>query len=273
MKKRLLSLILICMLIISSGTIFAESTTIKTSPVNLTYASPEEIKHIDLEKWYGLMVFGEVEVHEGNIKHEKMITEENTMNVEELKNIYSNEELYIMIESNLYQTIEDQKNGASIIWNKDVVENHIKYEFPDIYKEIIENNLLEVDYTFLLDNKSENQLMDAGSMNYTFSVLFKDSLFLKMIKVNSFLTWKYDENHKLTSVTADDYVNVYGYWADLGINASTNTYSYDKKTCTHYTEAKTRHEPVIGPDGSIIYPWIKMELTGTYGKLLDSGVN
>ncbi|MGN9164740.1 hypothetical protein ACTNDY_05575 [Tissierellaceae bacterium HCP3S3_D8] len=243
-------------------------------PINLVYANSEEIKPVDLEKWSQLSVFGEVEIQEGNIKHERIATEQNSMSIEQLKNTYSNEELYALIENNLYQAINDQKNGSFIIWNKDVVENHIKYDFPHIYKEIKENNLLKVDYTFFSDNnyKLKNSSKSSGSKDYTFSVTFKDGLRLKIFTVNSFITWEWDSNDKLTSVTADDYINVYDYWEDLGINASTNTYSYDKKTCVHYVEAKTRHNPLVGPKGPICYLWIKIELASTYGKVEDSGI-
>lgn len=78
-------------------------------PINLVYANSEEIKPVDLEKWSQLSVFGEVEIQEGNIKHERIATEQNSMSIEQLKNTYSNEELYALIENNLYQAINDQK--------------------------------------------------------------------------------------------------------------------------------------------------------------------
>jgi hypothetical protein len=245
---------------------------------NLTYASPTNLKQtisFDVEEWEKTVVFAEVEVYEGDKRHKKttddILIKDNIKTIENLKNIYSNEELYRMIEDNLYQAIEDQKNGSFIIWNNDVVENKIKYQFPNIYKEIKENELLNFDYTFFSD-KDNNVIRSAGFKNFTFSLLFEAAFGLNIMDLSSYLEWKYDSNGVITSVISDDYMNVYGYWEDLGINASHDTYSYDRKTCTHYTEAKTRHNPLIGPTGSIIYPWMKMELTQTYGKLKDSGI-
>ncbi len=123
------------------------------------------------------------------------IDDQNNFNTKNIKTIsiketrkLSDEELYKIAENNLREVILQQKNGARIVWNDNILESKIKEEFPHVYAEIKSNNLIKKE--FKIEELESASLSGSKTQSFTHTVY--SYLGLRLFSITLQATWSWE---------------------------------------------------------------------------------
>lgn len=171
----------------------------------------------------------------------------------------------------LQKVLEDQKDGALIVWEENGVETVVKKFYPDLYSQIKpiveESSALKVPQEYMTSANAR------GSKYDVFTKEYRGLVGERLYRLECSINWEWDSADVIYGV----YPSSSAYTLDLlwdpvgtGIHQSTGGFSNGNKTYTHkLTGAFTMTYQDIE---TYAYPYMTIELTANNGAIIDSGV-